>query len=85
MSIDVRLPILLRELRLPTVAANYRKFAHEAAQTGQCHEEYLLALLEGAATCRRENTPVVEGQAVEGKEDRLRGLLRGTGPSCRIH
>jgi len=46
MSLDVRLPILLRQLRLPTVAANYRKFAQEAAQTRQPYEEYLLALLE---------------------------------------
>ena len=46
MSLDVRLPILLRQLRLPTVAANYRKFAQEAAQSRQPYEEYLLALLE---------------------------------------
>jgi DNA replication protein DnaC len=55
MSIDVRLPILLRELRMPTVAANYRKFAHEAAQTDQSHEEYLLALLEQEASQREIN------------------------------
>lgn len=46
MSLDVRLPFLLRQLRLPTVAANYRKFAQEAAQSRQPYEEYLLALLE---------------------------------------
>lgn len=46
MSLDLRLPILLRQLRLPTVAANYRRFAQEAAQTRQPYEEYLLALLE---------------------------------------
>jgi DNA replication protein DnaC len=46
MSVDIRLPILLRQLRLPTVAANYRRFAQEAAQTRQPYEEYLLALLE---------------------------------------
>lgn len=46
MSVDVRLPILLRQLRLPTVAANYRKLAQEAAQAGQSYEAYLLALLE---------------------------------------
>jgi DNA replication protein DnaC len=46
MSIDVRLPSLLRQLRLPTVVANYRKFAQEAAHTRQPYEEYLLALLE---------------------------------------
>jgi DNA replication protein DnaC len=46
MSVDIRLPILLRQLRLPTVAANYRRFAEEAAQSRQPYEEYLLALLE---------------------------------------
>jgi len=46
MSVDIRLPILLRQLRLPTVAANYRRFADEAAQGRQPYEEYLLALLE---------------------------------------
>lgn len=46
MSVDVRLPILLRQLRLPTVVANYRKLAQEAAQTGQPYEAYLLTLAE---------------------------------------
>lgn len=55
MSLDVRLPILLRQLRLPTVAANYRKFAQEAAQSGQPYEEYLLALLEHEANQREIN------------------------------
>ena len=45
MSLDVRLPILLRQLRLPTVAANYARYAQEASQSGQRYEEYLLALL----------------------------------------
>jgi len=55
MSLDVRLPFLLRQLRLPTVAANYRKFAQEAAQSGQPYEEYLLALLEHEANQREVN------------------------------
>ena len=55
MSLDIRLPILLRQLRLPTVAANYRKFAQEAAQSGQPYEEYLLALLEHEANQRDVN------------------------------
>jgi len=55
MSLDIRLPILLRQLRLPTVAANYRKFAQEAAQTGQPYEEYLLALLEHESDQRDVN------------------------------
>lgn len=46
MSVDIRLPLVLRQLRLPTVAANYRKFAQEAAHSRQPYEEYLLALLE---------------------------------------
>ena len=55
MSLDIRLPILLRRLRLPTVAANYRKFAQEAAQSRQPYEEYLLALLEHEADQRDVN------------------------------
>ncbi len=55
MSLDVRLPILLRQLRMPTVAANYRKFAQEAAQSGQPYEEYLLALLEHETNQREIN------------------------------
>ncbi len=45
MNLDVRLPILLRQLRLPTVAANYARYAQEASESGQGYEEYLLALL----------------------------------------
>jgi DNA replication protein DnaC len=55
MSLDLRLPILLRQLRLPTVAANYRKFAQEALHSGQPYEEYLLALLEHEANQRDVN------------------------------
>ena len=55
MSLDVRLSVLLRQLRLPTVAANYRKFAQEAAQTGQPYEEYLLALVQHEASQREVN------------------------------
>jgi len=55
MSVDVRLPILLRQLRLPTIAANYRKFAQEAAQAGRPYEEYLLALVEQEVNQREIN------------------------------
>jgi DNA replication protein DnaC len=55
MSLDIRLPLLLRQLRMPTVAANYRKFAQEATQSGQPYEEYLLALLEHEANQREIN------------------------------
>ena len=43
---QARLPILLKELRLPTVAAQHQKLAQEAAAVGLAYEEYLLNLLE---------------------------------------
>lgn len=43
---EARLPLLLRQLKLPTVAVNYRRLAGEAATSGQAYEEYLLTLLE---------------------------------------
>ena len=58
MSLDVRLPrlhLLLRQLRLPTVAANYARYAQEASQSGQRYEEYLLALLNEEVTQRDIN------------------------------
>jgi DNA replication protein DnaC len=55
MSLDIRLPILLRQLRLPTVAANYARFAQEAAQSSQRYEEYLLALLNEEVSQRDVN------------------------------
>jgi DNA replication protein DnaC len=55
MSLDVRLPILLRQLRLPTVAANYARYAQEASQSGQGYEEYLLALLNEEVSQRDIN------------------------------
>jgi DNA replication protein DnaC len=55
MSLDVRLPILLRQLRLPTVAANYVRYAQEASQSGQRYEEYLLALLNEEVSQRDIN------------------------------
>lgn len=55
MSVDVRLSILLRQMRLPTVASNYRKFAQEATQSRQSYEEYLLALLEQESDQREIN------------------------------
>jgi DNA replication protein DnaC len=55
MSLDARLPILLRQLHLPTVAANYARFAQEATQSGQRYEEYLLALLNDEISQRYIN------------------------------
>lgn len=54
-SLDIRLQDLLRQMRLPTVSANYRKLASEAADSGQPYEEYLLALLEQEAVQRDVN------------------------------
>jgi DNA replication protein DnaC len=55
MNLDVRLPVLLRQLRLPTVAANYARYAQEASQSGQGYEEYLLALLNEEVSQRGIN------------------------------
>ena len=58
MSLDIRLPrlhLLLRQLRLPTVAANYARYAQEASQSGQRYEEYLLALLNEEVSQRDIN------------------------------
>ena len=55
MSLDVRLPVLLRQLHLPTVAANYGRYAQEATQSGQRYEEYLLALLNEEVSQRYIN------------------------------
>jgi len=55
MSLDARLPVLLRQLHLPTVAANYARYAQEATQSGQRYEEYLLALLNEEVSQRYIN------------------------------
>ena len=52
---EARLPILFRQLRLPTVAAHYRRLAQEAAASGQPYEEYLLSLLEQEVSQRDIN------------------------------
>jgi DNA replication protein DnaC len=54
-GLEIRLKDLLRQLRLPTVAANYGKLATEAADSGQPYEEYLLALLEQEVSQRDVN------------------------------
>lgn len=50
-----RLPLLLRQLRLPTVAASYQRRAQEAAVNGEPYEQYLLALLEEEVAQRDVN------------------------------
>jgi DNA replication protein DnaC len=52
---EARLPLLLKQLRLPTVAANFSRLAKEAASGGQPYEEYLLSLLEQEVTQRDIN------------------------------
>jgi DNA replication protein DnaC len=54
-GLEIRLKDLLRQLRLPTVAANFSKLAREAADSGQPYEEYLLALLEQEVSQRDVN------------------------------
>ena len=54
-GLEIRLKDLLRQLRLPTVAANFSKLASEAADSGQPYEEYLLALLEQEVSQRDVN------------------------------
>ena len=56
MSIDARLKIMLKQLRMPTVLSNYQKLAMEAEQNGQKYEEYLLALLENEVNQRELNS-----------------------------
>lgn len=56
MSIDARLKIILKQLRMPTVLSNYQKLAMEAEQNGQKYEEYLLALLENEVSQRELNS-----------------------------
>ena len=45
----------LKCLKLPTIAANYRKFAQEASSTNQPYERYLLALTEAEVHAREAN------------------------------
>lgn len=52
---QARLPILLRQLKLPTVAANYQRLAQEATSSGQPYAEYLLTLLEQETSQRDVN------------------------------
>lgn len=52
---DLLLRSYLKRLRLPTMAANYRKFAQEAAQANQPYERFLLALAEAEVQSREAN------------------------------
>jgi DNA replication protein DnaC len=55
MEADLLLRNYLKRLKLPTVAACYRKFAQEAASTNQPCERYLLALTEAEVQAREAN------------------------------
>jgi DNA replication protein DnaC len=55
MEADLLLRNYLKCLKLPTIAANCRKFAQEAASTNQPYERYLLALTEAEVHAREAN------------------------------
>ena len=55
MEADLLLQTYLKHLRLPAVAANYQRFAQEAAQANQPYERYLLALAEAEVQQREAN------------------------------
>jgi DNA replication protein DnaC len=52
---ELLLDHLTKQLRIPTVASNYRSLAREAEERNLSYEEYLLALLESEAESREEN------------------------------
>jgi len=56
MEADLLLHNHLKRLKLPTVAACYRKFAQEAASTNQPYERYLLALAEAEVYAREASS-----------------------------
>ena len=56
MSGNILLESYLKRLRLPTIAQNYTRLAHEAAAGNQTYSDYLLALMEGEVIQREENT-----------------------------
>jgi len=56
MESDLLLNSYLKRLRLPTVAANYRRFSQEASQTKQSFERYLMALVEAEVQHRETNS-----------------------------
>ncbi|MFO0947291.1 MAG: ATP-binding protein [Planctomycetota bacterium] len=45
----------LRQLKLPTMGAEFSKLAREATSSGQTYEEYLLRLTELEVTARQSN------------------------------
>lgn len=55
MTTELLLDHLTKQLRIPTIASNYRSLAREAEERNLSYEEYLLALLEAESDSREEN------------------------------
>ncbi|WP_243357420.1 IS21-like element helper ATPase IstB [Bacillus litorisediminis] len=55
MTTELLLDHLTKQLRVPSIAKNYRTLAREAEERNLRYEEYLLALLEAEAETREEN------------------------------
>jgi DNA replication protein DnaC len=55
MESNMLLETYLKQLRLPAVLQNYRKFADDSARANQSYERYLLALLEQEVAQREKN------------------------------
>jgi DNA replication protein DnaC len=55
MESNMLLETYLKQLRLPTVLQNYRKFADDSARANRSYDRYLLALLEQEVAQREKN------------------------------
>ncbi|PTY83190.1 ATP-binding protein, partial [Heyndrickxia sporothermodurans] len=55
MTTEILLDHLTKQLRMPTIAKQYRSLAREAEERNLQYEEYLLALLEIEVQAREEN------------------------------
>ncbi|WP_244853124.1 ATP-binding protein, partial [Bacillus sp. J14TS2] len=55
MSTELLLDHITKQLRMPTIAKQFRSLAREAEERNLSYEEYLLALLETELQTREEN------------------------------
>lgn len=55
MNTELLLDHLTKQLKMPTIAKNYRSLAREAEERNLSYEEYLLGLLETESESREEN------------------------------
>src|SRR3954454_2222361 len=55
MTTELLLDHLTKQLRVPTIAAQYRSLAREAENRNLSYEKFLLALLEAESESREEN------------------------------